>query len=169
MNRISLVCISHPKKKKHRPRSCCHVHPHFLLQVVIAVAASAMSSSLTDLIHSATAYIDHWTGISGSTGYILIFLILFLTHKFLSHTPPPAVAMSDNDKQEQEAAEPPRNFTTKQLAYFDGTKDEKTGEDKPVYLSVNGTVFDVSDGRNFYGPDGEYLSAGVLKLYPIMQ
>jgi len=65
---------------------------------------------------------------------------------------PPIIEM----EKEEEEKEPPRNFTSKQLAYFDGTKDEKTGEDKPVYLSVNGTVFDVSDGRNFYGPEGPY-------------
>lgn len=58
--------------------------------------------------------------------------------------------------EEEKEVDPPRNFTSKQLAYFDGTKDEKSGEDKPVYLSVSGTVFDVSEGRNFYGPDGPY-------------
>jgi membrane-associated progesterone receptor component len=51
--------------------------------------------------------------------------------------------------------DPPRNFTLQQLSYFDGTKDDR-GDDKPVYLSVNCTVFDVSDGRNFYGPGGPY-------------
>lgn len=78
------------------------------------------------------------------------------------------VAAPPKDKQkdenggggQEEEKEPPRNFTVEQLSYFDGTKDEKskTGEDKPVYLSVNGTVFDVSDGRNFYGPDGPYAA-----------
>ena len=62
---------------------------------------------------------------------------------------------------EEEIPDPPRNFTSKQLRYFDGKKDEKTDEEKPVYLSLNGTVFDVSEGRNFYGPDGPYeLFAG---------
>ena len=51
----------------------------------------------------------------------------------------------------EEEPDPPRNFTAKQLRNFDGTKDV-SGDDKPVYLSVNGTVFDVSDGRDFYGP-----------------
>ena len=57
---------------------------------------------------------------------------------------------------EKEEEDPPRNFTAEQLRYFDGAKDEKSGEDKPVYLSVNGQVFDVSEGRDFYGPEGPY-------------
>lgn len=67
--------------------------------------------------------------------------------------PPPTVS---NNQEEEEKPDPPRNFTLKQLSHFDGKKDEKTGDDKPVYLSVNGIVFDVSDGRNFYGPNGPY-------------
>lgn len=69
------------------------------------------------------------------------------------HPPPPAKKEGENEEEEED---PPRNFTVAQLAKFDGKKDEKTGEDTPVYLSVHGTVFDVSDGRNFYGPDGPY-------------
>ena len=60
------------------------------------------------------------------------------------------------EEEEEEAPEPQRNFTTKQLRHFDGKVDEKTDEPKPVYLSVGGTVFDVSKGRDFYGPGGPY-------------
>lgn len=69
---------------------------------------------------------------------------------------PPFRPVADTEEEEENEPDPPRNFTVKQLLNFDGTKDPKTDEDKPVYLSVNGIVFDVSDGRNFYGPDGPY-------------
>ena len=65
---------------------------------------------------------------------------------------------AQKEEEEEEEPDPPRNFTVKQLKNFNGEEDERTGELKPVYLSVNGTVFDVSDGRNFYGPDGPYAS-----------
>jgi len=51
---------------------------------------------------------------------------------------------SPSEQQADEEPDPPRNFTLKQLANFDGTKG---GGDKPVYLSLNGIVFDVSSGR----------------------
>ena len=75
-----------------------------------------------------------------------------MTHQWLT-TPSP---YQPSKEDEEEEPDPPRNFTAEQLRHFDGTKDEKTGEDKPVYLSVNGKVFDVTDGRDFYGPDGPY-------------
>mmetsp|Transcript_6647 Transcript_6647/g.11838 ORF Transcript_6647/g.11838 Transcript_6647/m.11838 type:complete len:281 (+) Transcript_6647:93-935(+) len=60
------------------------------------------------------------------------------------------------EEEEEEVPEPPRNFTMKQLQHFNGKIDEKTEEPTPVYLSVQGTVFDVSKGRDFYGPGGPY-------------
>lgn len=50
-------------------------------------------------------------------------------------------------EEAEDEPDPPRNFTREQLSVFDGNKDEKSGADKPVYLSVNGIVFDVSRGR----------------------
>ena len=41
-------------------------------------------------------------------------------------------------------------FTPPELKFYDGT------ENRPVYLAVCGQVFDVSSGRNFYGPGGPY-------------
>ncbi|KAH6678080.1 membrane-associated progesterone receptor component 1 [Halenospora varia] len=43
-----------------------------------------------------------------------------------------------------------RTFTPPTLLPFNGTNNQ------PVYLAVRGQVFDVSPGRNFYGPGGPY-------------
>lgn len=102
-------------------------------------------------------------------GYIVIIIALFLGYCFVNAISDPLKAMGTSDKsttqnsQEEVEEEPdaPRNFTQKQLSYFDGKDDEKTGEPKPVYLSLDTVVFDVSEGRNFYGPGGPYeLFAG---------
>ncbi|RDA83811.1 hypothetical protein CP532_4612 [Ophiocordyceps camponoti-leonardi (nom. inval.)] len=45
----------------------------------------------------------------------------------------------------------PLYLTPRELAAYDG-KDE----DKPLYLSVNGTIYDVSKGRHMYGPGASY-------------
>lgn len=68
----------------------------------------------------------------------------------------------DND---DDKPDPPRNFTLEQLSQYDGTKDEKSNEDKPVYLSMNGIVFDVTQGRNFYGPGGPYEKVSCIVLF----
>ncbi|CAM9845900.1 unnamed protein product [Phaeothamnion confervicola] len=55
-----------------------------------------------------------------------------------------------------EKLDPPRNFTLAQLAQFRGET-----EGTPIYLSIRGEVFDVSDNRPMYGPEGSYhLFAG---------
>ncbi|KAK4570285.1 Dihydrodipicolinate synthase [Recurvomyces mirabilis] len=43
-----------------------------------------------------------------------------------------------------------RVFTPPQLMPYNGTNG------MPVYLAVRGNIFDVSPGRNFYGPGGPY-------------
>lgn len=46
---------------------------------------------------------------------------------------------------------PPIYMTLEELAAYDGTDPEK-----PLYLAINGTIYDVSKGRRIYGPGGSY-------------
>ena len=90
--------------------------------------------------------------------HICIIIIIMAGHAWSNYVP--SSEPTGTKKEETiEEKDPLRNFTLQQLAYFDGTKDGD--EDKKVYLSLNGIVFDVSEGRNFYGPGGPYeLFAG---------
>lgn len=45
----------------------------------------------------------------------------------------------------------PQYFTLEELKAYDGSDPEK-----PIYLSINGTVYDVSKGSAMYGPGGSY-------------
>ncbi|KAK3398354.1 cytochrome b5-like heme/steroid binding domain-containing protein [Sordaria brevicollis] len=45
-----------------------------------------------------------------------------------------------------------RTFTPRTLLPYNGEND------MPVYLAVRGRVFDVTRGRNFYGPGGPYAN-----------
>ncbi|KAI2631734.1 putative heme binding protein [Xylaria nigripes] len=45
----------------------------------------------------------------------------------------------------------PLYLTLDELAAFDGTD-----ETKPLYLAINGTIYDVSSNRRMYGPEGSY-------------
>ncbi|GLI60553.1 hypothetical protein VaNZ11_002711 [Volvox africanus] len=50
---------------------------------------------------------------------------------------------------------PLRKFTAEELARHDGTDNSL-----PLYLSIKGTVYDITKGKQFYGPDGVYPFAG---------
>ncbi|RDL42189.1 Cytochrome b5-like heme binding protein [Venustampulla echinocandica] len=75
----------------------------------------------------------------------LVLLSLFLYILYRSFRPSPAPKL---------APPPPaivfRTFTPPDLLPFNGMNNQ------PVYLAVRGKVFDVSAGRNFYGPGGPY-------------
>lgn len=45
----------------------------------------------------------------------------------------------------------PQEFTDEDLKKYDGTNP-----DLPIYLAINGTIYDVSNGRKHYGPGGSY-------------
>ena len=45
----------------------------------------------------------------------------------------------------------PQEFTDEDLKNYDGSNP-----DLPIYLAINGTIYDVSVGRRHYGPGGSY-------------
>ncbi|SPO03302.1 related to DNA damage response protein [Cephalotrichum gorgonifer] len=47
--------------------------------------------------------------------------------------------------------QPPLELTLEELAAYDGTDTSK-----PIYLAINGTIYDVSAGARIYGPGGSY-------------
>ncbi|KAL2110529.1 hypothetical protein VUR80DRAFT_1090 [Thermomyces stellatus] len=47
--------------------------------------------------------------------------------------------------------EPPIELTPEELANYDGTDPTK-----PIYLAINGTIYDVTPGARIYGPGGSY-------------
>ncbi|XP_010472503.1 PREDICTED: probable steroid-binding protein 3 [Camelina sativa] len=42
-------------------------------------------------------------------------------------------------------------FTAEQLSRYNGTN-----ESSPIYVAIKGRVFDVTTGKSFYGPGGDY-------------
>ena len=60
---------------------------------------------------------------------------------------------SKAEEEEEDAdfpnAQPKGDLTRKELKQFDGNDADRT---KPILLACKGTIFDVSKGRDFYGP-----------------
>lgn len=67
-------------------------------------------------------------------------------------TTDPTVATNNASNSSSSAQEPIVEglFTPRTLSKFNGHDDEK------IFISVKGTVFDCSAGRQFYGPSGPY-------------
>ncbi|OJJ51511.1 hypothetical protein ASPZODRAFT_148809 [Penicilliopsis zonata CBS 506.65] len=77
----------------------------------------------------------------------LILLSLFVVVVYLQFRPKAPVTLPSGP--------PPvvfRTFTPSTLLPFDGN------DERPVYIAVRGRVFDVTPGRNFYGPGGPYAN-----------
>jgi len=75
--------------------------------------------------------------------WLLLLLLVYLLYiTFLKPKPPPRVYVRPTPL-------PKKEYTPKELQEFDGK------EGKRILMGVGGNVYDVSMGRNFYGP-GEY-------------
>ncbi|KAK5696898.1 Dihydrodipicolinate synthase [Elasticomyces elasticus] len=108
-------------------------------QVVDTINSGAMNSS--DALPAAEVA-------SIATPINLILLSLFLVLVYMRLRP---------SKNTTTLPTPPQPtvfkvFTPPQLEPFDGNNN------MPVYLAVRGRIFDVSSGRNFYGPGGPYAN-----------
>jgi len=95
-------------------------------------------------------------GIKGSIMYLVILICVIFGHywinTYLNKRKENAVMINEEGNE----PDPPRNFSLAQLRYFNGEKDEKYDDIKPVYISLNGIVFNVTKGKDFYGPGGPY-------------
>ena len=70
---------------------------------------------------------------------MFIIAVMYFGFSYVNARPPATASLNDTAQAvEDDEPSPPRNFTRKQLSYFDGRLDEKSEEYKPVYLSVNG-------------------------------
>ncbi|KAI9821367.1 MAG: hypothetical protein M1832_003373 [Thelocarpon impressellum] len=91
----------------------------------------------------------HLTSASASiatpVNFILLTLFVLLVYMRLRPAPPPTLP---------KPAQPIvfRTYTPRTLAPFDGTGKS------PIYIAVRGNVYDVSPGRQFYGPGGPYAN-----------
>lgn len=130
---------------------CC------IISVLVSICDFLTTSILSTLLYS--------TATTLNMKYTLIISVMLIGYSWTTAAIFPSIQNSEHVKKDVAAPthgndddkpDPPRNFTLEQLLQYDGAKDEKSNEDKPVYLSLNGIVFDVSKGRAFYGPGGPY-------------
>ncbi|XP_017769666.1 PREDICTED: membrane-associated progesterone receptor component 1 [Nicrophorus vespilloides] len=81
----------------------------------------------------------------------LILLIVFLMYKILKSRQPVHTA----SPPEPQLPKLRRDFTVEELKKYDGTQ-----EDGRVLVAVNGSVYDMTKGKRFYGPGGPYAAFG---------
>ncbi|KAF5024699.1 hypothetical protein F66182_3213 [Fusarium sp. NRRL 66182] len=74
---------------------------------------------------------------------ILLSIVLYTTYALLRPSPPPSLPRDAPSTIF-------RTYTPRTLLPLNGENDQ------PVYLAVRGRIFDVTPGRNFYGPGGPY-------------
>jgi predicted heme/steroid binding protein len=85
---------------------------------------------------------DVWWGHRPSFTRIDVLKTWIVSHPFAHHPNRPLLTFAQSG---------PVQLTDADLKKYDGTNPEL-----PIYVAVNGTIYDVSNGRNFYGPGGSY-------------
>ncbi|KAI1344998.1 membrane-associated progesterone receptor component 1 [Xylariaceae sp. FL0016] len=84
-----------------------------------------------------------YSGFATPLNFILLAITLYTTYALFKPSAPATLPR-----------EPPavvfKTFTPRTLLPYNGLND------MPIYFAVRGRVFDVSSGRNFYGPGGPY-------------
>ncbi|CAL5185622.1 unnamed protein product [Lathyrus oleraceus] len=109
-----------------------------------------------------TNQISFYTGLS-PTAFFTIAFLTFLVYRTVSamfvspqdFNKPPVVSARSGSLFE--VAEPRREpvqvgeITETELRLYNGSD-----KSKPILISVKGQIYDVSEGRNFYGPGGSY-------------
>jgi len=89
--------------------------------------------------------------INSPLNLLLIAIITFLIFKIFKSRQPP----KPSPPSEPELPKLRRDFTVAELKAYDGNQP-----DGRVLVAVNGTVYDVTRGKRFYGPGGPYAAFG---------
>mmetsp|Transcript_718 Transcript_718/g.1185 ORF Transcript_718/g.1185 Transcript_718/m.1185 type:complete len:307 (-) Transcript_718:74-994(-) len=94
--------------------------------------------------------------------YLITFLVSFIIWYCINgglETFSRGSGKKGNQGEEEEDPPPiPNNFTLSQLSKYTGKTDPTLPNPIPdsIYVSIDSTVFDVTKGREFYGPGGSY-------------
>ncbi|KAG8740333.1 hypothetical protein FRC10_004476 [Ceratobasidium sp. 414] len=118
----------------------------------LALAGAPLTYPIVGLLPLRACVIEASADVSTATGALALIALRIRLHQL----PPHPLEM--NNPPAASPLAPPKDdpFTLERLKEFDGSDPSK-----PLYLSIKGTVFDVSPKRDTYGPGGSYaLLAG---------